>query len=82
MCDALADVRKLLREVPLALLKCAPDDMDCVQEDTEPLKDENKVLTDTIAEFTNAFLKHMWGLFGPVSMEKSGQGIKSNGAVT
>ena len=66
MCNSLAYVRKLLQEVPLPLLQCAPDDLDCVQEEKEPLKDEDKLRADTIAEFKNAFSKHISGYFGAV----------------
>ena len=66
MCSSLAYVRTLLQEVPLALLQCAPDDLDCVQEEKEPLKDEDKLRADTIAEFKNAFSKHISEYFGAV----------------
>ena len=65
-CSSLAYVRTLLQEVPLAFLQCAPDDLDCVQEEKEPLKDEDKLRADTIAEFKNAFSKHISEYFGAV----------------
>ena len=65
---------------PCPFLRCAPDDLDSVQEERESLQDENKVLTDTIAEFTNAFSKHILEYFGAVG--KSAEDIESNGART
>ena len=66
MRSSLARVQKLLQEASPTLVQCTPGDLDCAQEEKEPPRDVDKVRTDTIAEFTNAFSKHISEFFGAV----------------